>query len=221
MRRTTSFLATDRRRLRYTRPEQQRDRDAADRSEGQRLRCRARPSDSNSNGRTRVCKSAPFHWQHAGIGITPRSTHGRSCLSWVPLRPSRIGGLRKRVAQMRWIAGVMIAAVFDLRHLPKVAITGPRIGLIFRDGCRLHLAGLGSSRIRRSRHFWRTQRTTPSFSRQRRSSREVDSNTLSRTWELLGPHFRFQGRKSLTRSTEDLLRRRTVGRRPNRSGEIR
>jgi membrane protease YdiL (CAAX protease family) len=42
--------------------------------------------------------------------------------------------LRKRVPQAGWIAGISIAAVFALCHLPKASITFLQIGVIFVMG---------------------------------------------------------------------------------------
>ena len=78
-------------------------------------------------------KSAPFHWQDAWIGITLGPL-----MEEVVFRGYLFGiaewGLRRRVPQIRWIAGVSIAAVFALCHLPKTGITAPQIGAIFIMG---------------------------------------------------------------------------------------
>ncbi|MEJ7607607.1 MAG: CPBP family intramembrane glutamic endopeptidase [Bryobacteraceae bacterium] len=75
-------------------------------------------------------ESAPFHWQDAWIGITLGPL-----MEEVVFRGYVFGlaewGLRKRVPQIRWIAGVSIAVVFALCHLPKASITGQQIGASF------------------------------------------------------------------------------------------
>ena len=78
-------------------------------------------------------KSTPFHWQDAWIGITLGPL-----MEEIVFRGYLFGlvewGFRKRVPQIGWIAGIAIAAVFALCHLPKAGITGPQIGVIFVMG---------------------------------------------------------------------------------------
>ena len=78
-------------------------------------------------------KSAPVHWQDALIGVSLGPL-----MEEVVFRGYLFGlaewGLRKRVPQIRWIAGVTIAAVFALCHLVKAGITIPQIGVIFVMG---------------------------------------------------------------------------------------
>ena len=78
-------------------------------------------------------KGTPLKWQDAFIG----STLG-PLLEEVVFRGYLFGlaewGLRKRVPQAGWTAGIAIAGVFALCHLPKAGITGLQIGVIFVMG---------------------------------------------------------------------------------------
>lgn len=78
-------------------------------------------------------KGTPFKWQDAWIGITLGPLMEEAIFRGYLFGLAE-WGLRKRVPQPGWIAGIAIAAVFALCHLLKPGITGPQIGVIFAMG---------------------------------------------------------------------------------------
>ena len=78
-------------------------------------------------------KGARFKWQDAWIGLTLGPLMEEAIFRGYLFGLAE-WGLRKRVPQASWIAGIAIAAVFALCHLLKPGITSPQIGVIFAMG---------------------------------------------------------------------------------------
>ena len=78
-------------------------------------------------------KGTPFKWQDAWIGITLGPLIEEAVFRGYLFGLAELG-LRKRVPQAGWIAGIAIAGVFALCHFPKAGITGLQIGIIFVMG---------------------------------------------------------------------------------------
>ncbi len=86
-----------------------------------------------SRGRLNSMGFEFLHWNRTWIGITLGPLMEEAVFRVYLFGLAELG-LRKRISHPGWIAGIAIAAVFALCHLPKAGITALQIGVIFVMG---------------------------------------------------------------------------------------